>query len=78
VPDGPDREPPENSSRRRRELRLWNIDATLDPSAKTVSNYVSNVLSKVHATDRAKLTLMALEAGMGQGPAQLGGGEIAE
>ena len=35
-------------------------------SPKTVSNCISNVLLKVHATDRAKLMLMALEAGMGK------------
>ncbi len=34
-------------------------------SPKTVSNNISNVLVKVQATDRAKLMLMALEAGMG-------------
>ena len=33
---------------------------------KTVSNNISNVLLKVQATDRAKLMLMALEAGLGQ------------
>lgn len=42
------------------------IAAILNLSAKTVSNYISNVLLKVHATDRAKLMLMALEAGMGR------------
>jgi len=42
------------------------IATRLNLSAKTVSNYISNVLLKVHATDRAKLMLMALEAGMGQ------------
>jgi len=42
------------------------IAMLLSLSAKTVSNYISNVLLKVHATDRAKLMLMALEAGMGQ------------
>ncbi len=42
------------------------IAANLNLSAKTVSNYISSVLLKVHATDRAKLMLMALEAGMGQ------------
>jgi DNA-binding NarL/FixJ family response regulator len=41
------------------------IATILNLSAKTVSNYISNVLLKVHATDRAKLMLMALEAGMG-------------
>ena len=42
------------------------IAAILTLSPKTVSNYISNVLLKVHATDRAKLMLMALEAGMGK------------
>lgn len=42
------------------------IAVALNLSAKTVSNYISNVLLKVHATDRAKLMLMALEAGLGQ------------
>ncbi len=41
------------------------IAAALSLSAKTVSNYISNVLLKVHATDRAKLMLMALKAGLG-------------
>jgi DNA-binding NarL/FixJ family response regulator len=43
------------------------IAEALGLSPKTVSNNVSNVLVKVQATDRAKLMLMALEAGMGQG-----------
>ncbi len=59
---------------REREILEWiargktnvEIAANLNLSAKTVSNYISNVLLKVHATDRAKLMLMALEAGMGQ------------
>jgi len=38
----------------------------LNLSPKTISNNVSNVLLKVQATDRAKLMLMALEAGMGK------------
>jgi DNA-binding NarL/FixJ family response regulator len=42
------------------------IATILNLSAKTVSNYFSNVLLKLHATDRAKLMLMALEAGLGQ------------
>ncbi len=42
------------------------IAARLNLSPKTVSNHISNVLLKVQATDRAKLMLMALEAGMGQ------------
>ena len=44
------------------------IAADLHLSPKTISNYISNVLLKVHATDRAKLMLMALEAGMGKAP----------
>lgn len=44
------------------------IASHLNLSVKTVSNYISNVLLKVHATDRAKLMLMALEAGMGKKP----------
>jgi DNA-binding NarL/FixJ family response regulator len=35
-------------------------------SPKTVSNHVSNVLLKLQATDRTKLMLLALEAGLGQ------------
>ena len=42
------------------------IAQSLGLSPKTVSNNISNVLLKVQATDRAKLMLMALEAGMGQ------------
>lgn len=42
------------------------IAASLSLSPKTISNYVSNVLLKVQATDRAKLMLMALDAGLGQ------------
>jgi DNA-binding NarL/FixJ family response regulator len=42
------------------------IATSLNLSPKTVSNNVSNVLAKVQATDRAKLMLMALEAGMGK------------
>lgn len=42
------------------------IANTLSLSPKTVSNNISNVLLKVHANDRAKLMLMALEAGLGQ------------
>ncbi len=43
------------------------IAARLGLGPKTVSNHISNVLLKVQATDRAKLMLMALEAGLGQG-----------
>jgi DNA-binding NarL/FixJ family response regulator len=42
------------------------IAGRLTLSLKTVSNHISNVLSKVQATDRMKLMLMALEAGLGQ------------
>lgn len=42
------------------------IARILSLSPKTVSNNISNVLLKVQATDRAKLMLMALEAGLGQ------------
>jgi DNA-binding NarL/FixJ family response regulator len=38
----------------------------LDLSVKTVSNYVSNILSKLQVADRTKLIMVALEAGMGQ------------
>ena len=41
----------------------------LQLSPKTVSNNISNVLLKVQATDRAKLMLLALEAGLGQSDA---------
>lgn len=44
------------------------IAARLDLSVKTVSNYVSNIFSKLQVADRAKLIMMALEAGMGQSP----------
>jgi DNA-binding NarL/FixJ family response regulator len=43
------------------------IATQLSLSPKTISNYISNILLKVHATDRAKLMLMALDAGIGQG-----------
>jgi DNA-binding NarL/FixJ family response regulator len=42
------------------------IATSLNLSAKTISNNISNVLLKVQAADRAKLMLMALEAGLGQ------------
>lgn len=59
---------------REREILHWiargktntEIASNLNLSAKTVSNYISNVLLKVHATDRAKLMLIALDAGLGQ------------
>ena len=42
------------------------IATLLNLSPKTVSNNISNVLLKVHAADRAKLMLLALEAGLGK------------
>ncbi len=42
------------------------IAAHLGLSPKTVSNNISNVLAKLQATDRAKLMLLGLEAGLGQ------------
>ncbi|HET9026880.1 MAG TPA: response regulator transcription factor [Trueperaceae bacterium] len=42
-------------------------------SSKTVSNNVSNILSKLQAVDRARLMLMALEAGMGRRGDRSGG-----
>lgn len=41
------------------------IGQRLGLSPKTISNNISNVLLKLQATDRAKLMLMALEAGLG-------------
>jgi len=59
---------------REREILEWiaqgktnaEIASLLNLSPKTVSNNISSVLLKVHAADRAKLMLMALEAGMGK------------
>lgn len=45
------------------------IATRLAISAKTVSNNVSNILSKLQAVDRARLMLMALDAGLGTGKA---------
>ncbi len=42
------------------------IGERLGLSPKTISNNISNVLAKLQATDRAKLMLMALEAGLGR------------
>jgi DNA-binding NarL/FixJ family response regulator len=42
------------------------IAEQLGLSPKTVSNNISNVLLKMQAVDRAKLMLLALEAGLGQ------------
>jgi DNA-binding NarL/FixJ family response regulator len=42
------------------------IAEQLQLSPKTVSNNISNVLLKVQVADRAKLMLLALEAGLGQ------------
>lgn len=43
------------------------IAERLGVSSKTVSNNVSNILSKLQAVDRARLMLIALEAGLGKG-----------
>jgi len=45
------------------------IAERLGISGKTVSNNVSNILAKLQAVDRARLMLMALEAGLGRGAA---------
>lgn len=42
------------------------IGERLGVSSKTVSNNVSNILSKLQAVDRARLMLLALEAGLGK------------
>ncbi len=42
------------------------IAANLSLSPKTISNYISNIILKLHATDRVKLMLMAVEAGLGK------------
>ena len=72
-PDVPEQLFDELTSREREILELIaqaktnaEIAAFLVLSPKTVSNCISNVLLKVHATDRAKLMLMALEAGLGK------------
>jgi DNA-binding NarL/FixJ family response regulator len=72
-PDVPEQLFDELTSREREILELIaqgktnaEIASLLNLSPKTVSNNISNVLMKVHATDRAKLMLMALEAGMGK------------
>src|SRR5512139_492666 len=72
-PDVPEQLFDELTSREREILELIaqgktnaEIATFLSLSPKTVSNNISNVLLKVHATDRAKLMLMALEAGLGK------------
>ena len=72
-PDMPEQLFDELTSREREILELIaqgktnaEIAILLNLSPKTVSNNTSNVLLKVHAADRAKLMLMALEAGMGK------------
>jgi DNA-binding NarL/FixJ family response regulator len=76
-PDVPEQLFDELTSREREILELIaqgktnpEIASLLNVSPKTVSNNISNVLLKVHAADRAKLMLMALEAGMGKGDRQ--------
>lgn len=43
------------------------IASQLSLSPKTISNNISNVLVKLQVVDRAKLMLMAIEAGLGNG-----------
>ncbi|MBN1669282.1 MAG: response regulator transcription factor [Anaerolineales bacterium] len=76
-PDVPEQLFDELTSREREILELIaqgktnsEIAALLNLSPKTVSNNISNVLLKVHAADRAKLMLLALEAGMGKAKKQ--------
>lgn len=52
------------------------IAKSLGLSPKTVSNNISNVLVKLQATDRAKLMLMALDAGMGESHGQKGAQQL--
>jgi DNA-binding NarL/FixJ family response regulator len=73
VPDLPKNVFDELSDREREILELLaqgntnsEIAKILVLSPKTISNHISNVLLKVQATDRAKLMLMALEAGLGK------------
>lgn len=72
VPNTPQHIFDELTSREREILELiaqgktnTEIAESLSLSLKTVSNNISNVLLKVQATDRAKLMLMALDAGLG-------------
>jgi DNA-binding NarL/FixJ family response regulator len=72
-PPLPETQFPELTSREREILALIAagennslIANQLDLSAKTVSNYVSNILNKLQAADRAALMLLAREAGMGK------------
>jgi DNA-binding NarL/FixJ family response regulator len=42
------------------------IATRLSLSAKTISNYVSNILSKLHAADRTEAIIRARDAGLGR------------
>ena len=42
------------------------IARRLDVATKTVSNHVSNILTKLHVTDRTQAAMLAREAGLGQ------------
>ncbi|HEY3001552.1 MAG TPA: response regulator transcription factor [Kribbellaceae bacterium] len=42
------------------------IAQRLDVTTKTVSNHVSNILTKLHVADRTQAAMMAREAGLGQ------------
>lgn len=70
APAGPPRPFPELTDREHDLLRellrgrnSQEIATALGLSSKTVRNYVSNILAKLHARDRAELVLRAREAG---------------
>ncbi|MEJ7635378.1 response regulator transcription factor [Aeromicrobium sp.] len=43
------------------------IARRLDVTSKTISNHVSNILSKLHVADRTQAAMLAREAGLGRG-----------
>jgi DNA-binding NarL/FixJ family response regulator len=70
APPGPERPFPELTAREHDLLRellrgrnSQEIAGVLGLSSKTVRNYVSNILAKLHARDRAELVMKAREAG---------------
>jgi DNA-binding NarL/FixJ family response regulator len=44
------------------------IASSLGVSPKTVSNLISNILAKLHVTDRIQAAILARDAGLGDGP----------
>jgi DNA-binding NarL/FixJ family response regulator len=73
VPSGPGAAFPQLTAREREVLDLvaagrtnGQIAAALHLSPKTVRNNVSNVLAKLHVTDRAQAIVRAREAGLGR------------